>query len=238
MCVVMMLAAIAYVAFQAQDLTILACALAGVGAVMGFFWLSTVPPTNGIVAVLFGTIGCYLLLNRGDADLEPTATGEAADIAEIDLRTGRTALVFLSTSCLTCREIFTAFGSVASGLPGGVRPVIVIKDEIYGAADIDMTPQLTNIKNTNGVQAVINCGFGQGPAIVTRNYRQLGITLPLIGRVAAGSPILAAEHIELTALGGMGRPEPSHRAVAEDAARNLSAPVDAPFKVVTRKSQL
>jgi MFS family permease len=25
------------------------------GAVMGFFWLSTVPPTNGIVAVIFGT---------------------------------------------------------------------------------------------------------------------------------------------------------------------------------------
>jgi branched-chain amino acid transport system substrate-binding protein len=57
--------------------------------------------------------------------------------------------------------------------------VTVIKDEIYGAADIDMTPQLTNIKNTNGVQAVINCGFGQGPAIVTRNFRQLGITAPL-----------------------------------------------------------
>jgi branched-chain amino acid transport system substrate-binding protein len=29
------------------------------------------------------------------------------------------------------------------------------------------------------VQAVVNPGFGQGPAIVTRNYRQLGITLPL-----------------------------------------------------------
>jgi branched-chain amino acid transport system substrate-binding protein len=55
----------------------------------------------------------------------------------------------------------------------------VLKDEIYGAADSDMTPQLTNIKNTAGVQAVINCGFGQGPAIVTRNYRQLGITAPL-----------------------------------------------------------
>lgn len=37
MCVVMMLAAIAYVAFQAGDATIAMCALAGVGAVMGFF---------------------------------------------------------------------------------------------------------------------------------------------------------------------------------------------------------
>jgi branched-chain amino acid transport system substrate-binding protein len=57
--------------------------------------------------------------------------------------------------------------------------ITVLKDEIYGAADSDMTPQLTNIKNTAGIQAVINCGFGQGPAIVTRNYRQLAIAAPL-----------------------------------------------------------
>ena len=40
-------------------------------------------------------------------------------------------------------------------------------------------PQLTNIRNKTDVQAVVDTGFGQGPAIVTRNYRQLGITLPL-----------------------------------------------------------
>jgi branched-chain amino acid transport system substrate-binding protein len=57
--------------------------------------------------------------------------------------------------------------------------ITVVKDEVYGANDSDMTPQLTNIKNTPGVQAVINCGFGQGPAIVTRNYRQVGLTVPL-----------------------------------------------------------
>jgi branched-chain amino acid transport system substrate-binding protein len=57
--------------------------------------------------------------------------------------------------------------------------ITVLKDENYNASDSDMTPQLTNIKNTAGVQAVINCGFGQGPAIVTRNYRQLGIQAPL-----------------------------------------------------------
>ena len=42
-----------------------------------------------------------------------------------------------------------------------------------------MTPQLTKIRDTPGVQAVVNPGFGQGPAIVTRNYRQLGIKVPL-----------------------------------------------------------
>jgi branched-chain amino acid transport system substrate-binding protein len=57
--------------------------------------------------------------------------------------------------------------------------VEVLHEETYGPGDNDMTPQLTNIKNTAGVQAVVNPGFGQGPAIVTRNYRQLGIKVPL-----------------------------------------------------------
>ena len=52
-------------------------------------------------------------------------------------------------------------------------------EETYGPRDSDMTPQLTNIRNKAGVMAVVNPGFGQGPAIVTRNYRQLGINLPL-----------------------------------------------------------
>jgi branched-chain amino acid transport system substrate-binding protein len=55
----------------------------------------------------------------------------------------------------------------------------IVADETYGPKDSDMTPQLTNIKSAEGLQAVINPGFGQGPAIVTRNYRQLGIEVPL-----------------------------------------------------------
>jgi len=51
----------------------------------------------------------------------------------------------------------------------------IVADEAYGAGDTDMTAQLSKIKNTLGVQAVLNCGFGQGPAIVTKNYRQLAI---------------------------------------------------------------
>jgi branched-chain amino acid transport system substrate-binding protein len=56
--------------------------------------------------------------------------------------------------------------------------VQVVADETYGAADTDMTAQLTKIRGS-GAQAVLNAGFGQGPAIVTRNYRQVGLTLPL-----------------------------------------------------------
>lgn len=55
----------------------------------------------------------------------------------------------------------------------------ILADESYGPKDTDMTPQLTNIKGKAGLQAIVNPGFGQGPAILTRNYKQLGITVPL-----------------------------------------------------------
>lgn len=63
----------------------------------------------------------------------------------------------------------------------------VLHEETYQPRDNDMTPQLTNIKAKAGVQAVINPGFGQGPAIVTRNYRQLGIPHPLYQSHGVGS---------------------------------------------------
>ena len=57
--------------------------------------------------------------------------------------------------------------------------VEILVQETYSRQDADMTPQLTKIKSADGVEAVLNPGFGQGPAIVTRNYAQLGIDLPL-----------------------------------------------------------
>ena len=54
----------------------------------------------------------------------------------------------------------------------------VVADESYGKNDTDMTAQLTKIRATNA-QAILNFGFGTGPAIVTKNVRQLGIELPL-----------------------------------------------------------
>ena len=52
----------------------------------------------------------------------------------------------------------------------------IVAEETYGPRDTDMTAQLTKIKGAAGIQAVVNPGFGQGPAIVTRNYAQLGMS--------------------------------------------------------------
>ncbi len=57
--------------------------------------------------------------------------------------------------------------------------ITLVANETYGPKDTDMSPQLTKIKNAAGVQALFVFGLGQGPAIVTKNYKQLGITLPL-----------------------------------------------------------
>lgn len=57
--------------------------------------------------------------------------------------------------------------------------ITLVANETYGPKDTDMSPQLTKIKTTPGVQAVFVFGLGQGPAIVTKNYKQLGITMPL-----------------------------------------------------------
>jgi branched-chain amino acid transport system substrate-binding protein len=103
------------------------------------------------------------------------------------------------TDKMACEKIFTdlkrrnlttvalisgtdAFGKSMRDQCVAVAPnygITVAHEETYGPRDSDMTPQLTNIRNKAAVQAVVNPGFGQGPAIVTRNYRQLGITVPL-----------------------------------------------------------
>ena len=57
--------------------------------------------------------------------------------------------------------------------------ITLVANETYGPKDTDMSPQLTKIKNTPGVQAVFIFGLGQGPAIATKNYKQLSVNLPL-----------------------------------------------------------
>jgi branched-chain amino acid transport system substrate-binding protein len=60
---------------------------------------------------------------------------------------------------------------------GPKHGIEIVADETYGPKDTDVTPQLTKIRGSDA-QAVLNADFGQGPAVVTRNYRQLGIELP------------------------------------------------------------
>jgi branched-chain amino acid transport system substrate-binding protein len=55
----------------------------------------------------------------------------------------------------------------------------IIADETYSDGDSDMTAQLSKIKGTPGVQAVVSTGYGQGGTIVIKNYKQLALGVPL-----------------------------------------------------------
>lgn len=60
---------------------------------------------------------------------------------------------------------------------GSVGMTIVAK-ESFGNADTDMTPQLTKIRSTDA-EVIIVWATGAGLAIATKNYRSLGIKVPL-----------------------------------------------------------
>ncbi|MGH8803380.1 MAG: ABC transporter substrate-binding protein [Polaromonas sp.] len=57
--------------------------------------------------------------------------------------------------------------------------ITLVADETYGPKDTDVTAQLAKIRGAAGVQALFVFGLGQGPAVVTRNFAQLGMKLPL-----------------------------------------------------------
>ncbi len=62
----------------------------------------------------------------------------------------------------------------------------VVAQEVFGEKDTDMTPQLTKLRGTPA-QAVICWGIGPAPALVAKNMKQLGMTIPLIQSHGAAS---------------------------------------------------
>jgi len=54
----------------------------------------------------------------------------------------------------------------------------IVADEVYGPKDTDMTPQLAKIRGIKP-DAIICWGTNPGPAVLTRNVKQLGIKIPL-----------------------------------------------------------
>ncbi|MCX5890691.1 MAG: ABC transporter substrate-binding protein [Deltaproteobacteria bacterium] len=75
----------------------------------------------------------------------------------------------------------------------------LVGQEVFGDKDTDMTPQLTKLRSTPA-QAVICWGVGPAPALVAKNMKQLGLTIPLIQSHGAASK----KFIELAAEAGEG----------------------------------
>lgn len=89
--------------------------------------------------------------------------------------------------------------------------ITVVTDERYGPKDSDMTTQLTKIK-ASGVQAVINWSVGPGQVVVTKNWADLKMGIPLYQSHGWGSK----KNIELAGKAAEGVIAPLGRLVVLD----------------------
>ena len=79
---------------------------------------------------------------------------------------------------LTVSDSFGSSGREQLKAMAAKKGFKVVADEVYSPKDTDMTPQLTKIRGA-GPDAIICWGTNPGPAVVTRNLKQLGIAIPL-----------------------------------------------------------
>jgi branched-chain amino acid transport system substrate-binding protein len=79
---------------------------------------------------------------------------------------------------LTVSDSYGSSGREQLKAMAAAKGFSVVADEVYSPKDTDMTPQLTKIRGANP-DAIICWGTNPGPAVVTRNLKQLGIAIPL-----------------------------------------------------------
>jgi len=107
---------------------------------------------------------------------------------------------YLKGKQLTNIALISGNGGFGKSMRGQCKDVAedygikIFADETYGPKDTDMTAQLTKINGDTSVQAIVNPGFGQGPAIVTKNFKQLGMTQTLV----QSHGVASKKFIELT----------------------------------------
>jgi branched-chain amino acid transport system substrate-binding protein len=87
---------------------------------------------------------------------------------------------------ITVTAGFGDFGRQELKRVAPVYGITIVADERYGPKDSDMSAQLTKIKGTDA-QAVINWSIGPPQVIVTKNWKQLSMTIPLYQSHGFGS---------------------------------------------------
>lgn len=79
---------------------------------------------------------------------------------------------------LTVSDSFGSSGREQLKVLAAKKGFNVVADEVYSPKDTDMTAQLTKIRGIKS-DAIICWGTNPGPAVITRNIKQLGIKTPL-----------------------------------------------------------
>ncbi len=89
-----------------------------------------------------------------------------------------TSLKQKKIALLTVTDSFGASGREQLKELAQKKGFTIVADEVYGPKDTDMTAQLTKIRGISA-DAVICWGTNPGPAVITKNFKQLGIKTPL-----------------------------------------------------------
>ena len=79
---------------------------------------------------------------------------------------------------LTVTDSFGSSGREQIKVLAKQKGFTVVADEVYSPKDTDMTSQLTKIRGIKP-DAIICWGTNPGPAVITKNVKQLGIKIPL-----------------------------------------------------------
>ena len=83
-----------------------------------------------------------------------------------------------SIALLTVTDGFGASGREQIKALAKQKGFAIVADEVYSPKDTDMTAQLTKIRGIKP-DAIICWGTNPGPAVITKNVKQLGIKIPL-----------------------------------------------------------
>ena len=83
-----------------------------------------------------------------------------------------------SIALLTVTDGFGSSGREQIKALAKQKGFTIVADEVYGPKDTDMTSQLTKIRGIKP-DVIICWGTNPGPAVITKNVKQLGIKIPL-----------------------------------------------------------
>jgi len=83
-----------------------------------------------------------------------------------------------SIALLTVTDGFGSSGREQIKALAKQKGFTIVADEVYGPKDTDMTAQLTKIRGIKP-DVIICWGTNPGPAVITKNVKQLGIKIPL-----------------------------------------------------------
>jgi branched-chain amino acid transport system substrate-binding protein len=112
---------------------------------------------------------------------------------------------------LTVSDGFGASGREQLKAQAGRFGVRIVSDDTYGPKDTDMTSQLTRIRGLKP-DAIICWGTNPGPAVITKNARQLGIKTPLY----MSHGVSSKKYIQLASTAAEGVKLPSGRVIVAD----------------------